>query len=70
MNTLLPGPVTLIFNRRITLPQELNNENQTIGLRIPNNKFLIEFARYIDEPLALTSANVSNGPSPLHIHVS
>lgn len=69
LNTLLPGPVTLVFDRKSTLPEELNPLNQeTIGIRIPNCQFMIELASYLDEPLALTSANISNEPSSLEIN--
>ena len=70
LNSLLPGPVTLVFNRLETLPKELNPENSNIGIRIPNLKFMIELAKYCNEPLALTSANISNEPSSLKINVS
>ena len=70
LNILLPGPVTLIFNRTPALPKELNPGNDTIGIRIPNYKFMIELAKYCNEPIALTSANISNHPSSLHINVS
>ena len=66
---LLPGPVTLVFNRLDSLPKELNPGNPSIGIRIPNFKFMIELAKYCNEPIALTSANVSNEPSSLKITV-
>lgn len=66
---LLPGPVTLVFDRKSTLPQELNPSKKSIGIRIPNNEFMIELARICDEPLALTSANLSNEASSLSIQV-
>lgn len=67
LNSLLPGPVTLIFQRISTLPKELNPNTTSIGIRIPNNRFMIDLAKYCDEPLALTSANISNMPSSLNI---
>lgn len=68
LETLLPGPVTLVFERKPILPQELNPDTKSIGIRIPNNKFMIELARFCDEPIALTSANISNEPSSLSIN--
>lgn len=67
LTKLLPGPVTLVFNRRTTLPAELNPNNPSIGIRIPNYKLMVELAKYCNEPLALTSANISNQPSSLNI---
>jgi tRNA A37 threonylcarbamoyladenosine synthetase subunit TsaC/SUA5/YrdC len=70
LSALLPGPVTLIFDRLPTLPVDLNAGNPTIGIRIPDYKFMIELAKYCDEPIALTSANISNEQSSLNINVS
>ena len=69
LKALLPGPVTLVFNRLETLPKELNPGNATIGIRIPNNNFIMQLAKYCNEPIALTSANISNEPSSLNISV-
>lgn len=69
LNNLLPGPVTLVFDRKPTLPVELNPNTKSIGIRIPNNQFMIELAKHVDEPIALTSANISNQPSSLSIKV-
>ena len=69
LNHLLTGPVTLVFDRKPTLTFELNPNTKSIGIRIPNYKFMIELAKYCDEPIALTSANISNEPSSLSIKV-
>ncbi len=69
LSHLLPGPVTLVFERKPTLPAELNPNTSSIGIRIPNYEFMIELAKYCDEPIALTSANISNQPSSLKINV-
>ena len=69
LDSLLPGPVTLVFDRKSTLPKELNPNTKSIGIRIPDYKFIIELARFCDEPIALTSANISNQPSSLNIKV-
>ncbi len=68
LSALLPGPVTLVFDRKPSLPAELNPvNNESIGIRIPDNQFMIELAQHLDEPIALTSANISNQPSSLEI---
>jgi tRNA A37 threonylcarbamoyladenosine synthetase subunit TsaC/SUA5/YrdC len=70
LNHLLPGPVTLVFDRKSSLPQELNPNTKSIGIRIPNNRFMIELAKKCGEAIALTSANISNELSSLKIQVS
>lgn len=64
---LLPGPVTLIFERQPLLPSYFNPQVNNVAIRIPNCQFMIELARRLGEPLALTSANISNEPSSVSI---
>lgn len=64
---LLPGPVTLMFDRHSSLPNYFNPSVQNVAVRIPNCQFMIDLANYLQEPIALTSANVSNDPSTLSI---
>jgi len=67
LNDLLPGPVTLIFERVETLNPELNPTHNSIGIRIPLCPFIQELALACKEPLALTSANISSARSTLKI---
>ena len=69
LNELLPGPVTLIFERRETLNPCLNPDKRTVGLRIPDSPFIVELARTFDNPVALTSANLSAEQSTLAVEV-
>ena len=65
---LLPGPVTLMFERQSTLPSYFNPNVNNVAIRIPDCQFMIELARYLHEPIALTSANISNEPSSISIN--
>lgn len=69
LSELLPGPVTLIFERRETLNPCLNPNKRTVGLRIPDSPFIVELARTFDNPIALTSANLSAEQSTLAVEV-
>ena len=64
---LLPGPVTLMFERQSTLPSYFNPNVNNVAIRIPDCQFIIELARHLREPIALTSANISNEPSSISI---
>ncbi|CAF1236566.1 unnamed protein product [Adineta steineri] len=64
---LLPGPVTLMFERQSLLPSYFNPNINNIAIRIPNCQFMIELAQRLHEPIALTSANISNEPSSVSI---
>ncbi|EDV24538.1 uncharacterized protein TRIADDRAFT_25776, partial [Trichoplax adhaerens] len=64
---LLPGPVTLVFQRHPVLNPKLNPNTNLVGIRIPDFPFIREVARACDQPLALTSANKSLALSSLAI---
>ncbi|KAI1295854.1 YrdC domain-containing protein, mitochondrial [Halotydeus destructor] len=67
LNELLPGPVTLVFERLNILNSRLNPETDLIGIRIPDNDFIRAVARLCDFPIALTSANISTLKSSLQV---
>lgn len=64
---LLPGPVTLVFNRNKHLNSELNPNVSKVAVRIPDHKFTRQVLKLMKSPLALTSANQSDEPSTLCI---
>ncbi|CAJ0581439.1 unnamed protein product, partial [Mesorhabditis spiculigera] len=67
LRSLLPGPVTLIFDRGNALPVKFNPGVHAVGVRVPNSRFVQALTRRIGVPLAQTSANISGGPSPVQI---
>ena len=64
---LLPGQVTLVFQRSTKLNRNFNPDTRLIGVRIPDYPFLREVCRLCESPLALTSANYSNMTSSLAV---
>ena len=55
-----PGPLTIILPASKKVPSFLNKGFKTIGVRIPNNKFLLNLLKQCPgKVLASTSANVS-----------
>ncbi len=56
----VPGPLTVIL-RRNPEAELLVNEDR-VGIRIPDFKFVINFLDYYKKPIAVTSANLSNEP--------
>ncbi|XP_076008856.1 threonylcarbamoyl-AMP synthase [Genypterus blacodes] len=65
---LLPGPVTLVFERNEILNTELNPFTSLVGVRIPDHAFMRRLCQMCGEPLALTSANISSHTSTLAVH--
>ncbi|KYQ49763.1 YrdC domain-containing protein, mitochondrial [Trachymyrmex zeteki] len=65
LEDLLPGPYTICLRRTSALNKDLNPGIDTVGIRVPNDKFIRSVVQIVG-PLALTSANVSKEPSSLH----
>ena len=58
-----PGPLTIIFNKKPCVPDNVTANLNTVGIRMPENEVarrLIEYSRY---PIAAPSANISGKPS-------
>ena len=59
-----PGPLTVILPASNKAPRFLNRGFKTIGIRVPNNKFLLKLLKKSPgQVLASTSANISGKPS-------
>ncbi|XP_047455617.1 yrdC domain-containing protein, mitochondrial [Mugil cephalus] len=65
---LLPGPVTLVFERSEALNTDLNPFTPLVGVRIPDHAFMRSLCQMCGEPLALTSANISSHTSTVEVH--
>ncbi len=69
LEQLLPGQVTLVFERRSSLPPALNPDTSLVGVRIPDHDFIRQLVRECGYPIALTSANISDTRSTLAVEV-
>ncbi|XP_017270728.3 yrdC domain-containing protein, mitochondrial isoform X1 [Kryptolebias marmoratus] len=67
LGDLLPGPVTLVFERSEALNTDLNPFTSLVGVRIPNHAFMRRLCQMCGEPLALTSANISSQTSTVEV---
>lgn len=68
LSDLLPGPVTLVFERSEVLNADLNPFTSLVGVRIPDHAFMRRLCQMCGEPLALTSANISSHTSTVAVH--
>ncbi|XP_013876703.1 threonylcarbamoyl-AMP synthase [Austrofundulus limnaeus] len=68
LGDLLPGPVTLVFERSEALNADLNPFTSLVGVRIPDHNFMRRLCQMCGEPLALTSANISSQTSTVDVH--
>ncbi|WP_010166692.1 L-threonylcarbamoyladenylate synthase [Candidatus Epulonipiscium viviparus] len=62
-----PGPLTLIFKSQNIIPNKTRANLQTVAIRFPENKIIIELIKKSKLPLAAPSANTSGKPSPTNI---
>ncbi len=63
----LPGALTMVLPRKKIIPALLVAGRDTIGIRIPDNRVILELANLTNLPITTTSANVSGKPTPYEI---
>jgi len=56
---LLPGPFTIVSNGKGKVAKGIEAENGTLGIRIPDNKYIMELVKLLGKPVTATSANLS-----------
>ena len=59
----LPGPVTLLCERRKSVPDVLTAGRDQVGVRVPDWEPALELLERAERPITATSANVSGEPS-------
>jgi tRNA threonylcarbamoyl adenosine modification protein (Sua5/YciO/YrdC/YwlC family) len=57
LNKALPGPYTFILNASAIIPKMFDSNKKEIGIRIPNNEIILEIAKALGNPLAVTSVH-------------
>ena len=55
----MPGPITLILNKRTEISDYINNGATTIAVRMATSKVLENLIQKIGSPIFMTSANQS-----------
>ena len=65
MKRYWPGPITFIVPiKQGMLSHYVTAGLNTVGVRMPNHDFALQFLRIVDTPIAAPSANMSGRPSP------
>jgi len=67
IDSFIPGPITIVLKRREGAPKISLRDIDTIGIRIPDEEFVINLLKNLDFPLATTSANLSGEETPKDI---
>lgn len=58
-----PGPVTILFNKKIIIPDKITAGLKTVAIRMPQNKIALSLIKESGKPIAAPSANLSGKPS-------
>jgi len=56
---LLPGPFTIVSEGKHKVAKGIEAENGTLGIRIPDNKYIHDLVKLVGKPVTATSANLS-----------
>ena len=64
MNAFWPGPITLVFKKKVSVPMSVTGGLKTVGVRFPSAIVAQELIKEAGIPVAAPSANSSGKPSP------
>ena len=56
---LFPGPFTIVSPGRHQVATGIEAENGTLGIRIPDSKYILDLVKLLGKPITATSANLS-----------
>ncbi len=65
IDRFVPGPLTLILKKKETVADYVTQGKDTIGIRVPDDEFILDLIRELGQPLMVTSANISGDGSLL-----
>lgn len=63
IESFMPGAITIIFNKKESIPDYVTGGKSTIAIRVPDDDFIIKLISELGKPMLVTSANVSGEPS-------
>lgn len=59
VSAFLPGALTLVMNKSENVPEYATNGLDTIGVRMPDDPFVLKLIEGVGVPMLVTSANLS-----------
>lgn len=63
MDKFMPGAITLVYKKKEEVDSYITQGKETIGIRVPDDKWILSLIAKLDCPIMVTSANKSNTPS-------
>ncbi len=67
IKNFMPGPITIILKKKFDFGDYFTSDNDTIGVRVPDNKIINTILENVEFPLIAPSANISGMPSGVNI---
>ncbi|KMV65341.1 translation factor [Encephalitozoon cuniculi EcunIII-L] len=64
MDMFWPGPLTLLFRSKDCVSSVIRSGLESVAVRMPKSKHLLEIIERLGAPVVLPSANISGRPSP------
>lgn len=68
MKNFWPGSLTIVFNKSDIVPDLLTSNLNTIGIRMPNNKLCLDIINKFGNPIAMSSANISDNSPDMDLN--
>lgn len=62
----LPGPLTLILKTKNRVPEFIDLKTGFVGIRIPDDEFVLSLIKKVGAPLLVPSANISSFPPAMN----
>ncbi len=67
---LSPGPLTIVFKKKSTIPDLVTAGLDTVAIRIPSHPVALRLIKECGLPIAAPSANLSGKPSPTNFEMA
>jgi L-threonylcarbamoyladenylate synthase len=64
----LPGPYTIVSKNKGVVAQGVASEFDTLGIRVPDHKLILNLVKALDKPITATSANSSGQRRPYQVN--
>lgn len=63
IDRFMPGALTIVFKKKEEVPAYVTMGRDTIGIRMPDDEFILDLIEKLGKPLMVTSANISGNGS-------
>lgn len=65
IDSFMPGAITIVFKKKVYIDDYITQGLKTIGIRVPDDEWILKLIDGVGMPIMVTSANISNTGSLL-----